>query len=100
MGGFTNEELDNLNLGKNYKYPDTTYIEDKANTIIPESNDDDVIFKFTVSILLLMGGFMGILFYFRSHGLSIKGFIEGLSSKMSLSTNIKRVSTKTMVMPK
>ena len=43
-----------------------------------------------------MGGFMGILFYFRSHGLSIKGFIEGLSSKMSskmsLSTNIKRVN--------
>ena len=53
MGGFTNEELDDLNLGKNYKYPDTTQIENKASTILP-TTDDDTVFKFTVSVLFLM----------------------------------------------
>jgi hypothetical protein len=96
MGGFTNEELDNLNLGKNYKYPDTTYIEDKAQTIIPETDDNDVVFKFTVSVLLLMGFLMGMLFYLRSNGMHIGNMFKGLKNKMK----IVRVSTKTMVMPK
>ena len=99
MGGFTNEELDDLNLGKNYKYPDTTYIEDKAESIIPEVDDNDIMFKFTVVVLLLMGGFMCILFYFRKNGMHIKDFFESLSDKIRLKSGAN-VSTKTMVMPK
>ena len=99
MGGFTNEELDNLNLGKNYKYPDTTYIEDTAQTIIPTIDDDDVVFKFTISILLLMGCLMGILFYFRSNGMHIGNMFKGLKNKIKMSRSV-HVSTKTMVMPK
>ena len=99
MGGFTNEELDTLNLGKNYKYPDTTYIEDTAQSIIPEVDDNDIMFKFTISILLLMGLFILILHYFRKNGLNIKDFFESLTHKMRMTRGV-RVSTKTMVMSK
>lgn len=99
MGGFTNEELDDLNLGNNYKYPDTTYIEESAANIIPEVDDNDIIFKFTVAVLLIMGGFMCILFYFRKNDMHIKDFFESLSDKIRMKHGAN-VSTKTMVMPK
>ena len=100
MGGFTNEELDGLNLGKNYKYPDTTYIEDTATNIMPVFEGDDIPYKFTISVLFLMGIFMLILYYFRCNGMHIGNFFKSLRDKMQMTTRGVRVSTKTMVMPK
>jgi len=99
MGGFTNEELDSLNLGKNYKYPDTTRIENKASTIIPTIDDDNVLFKFTISVLFLMSILMGILFYFRYNNMNIVNFFKSLRDNIRM-TNGVSVSTKTMVMSK
>lgn len=99
MGGFTNEELDDFNLGKNYKYPDTTQIENKASTILPTTDDDDVVFKFTVAVLLLMSIFLCILFYFRYNDMNIANFFKSLRDKIRMTRGV-RVSTKTMVMPK
>jgi hypothetical protein len=98
MGGFTNEELDEFNLGKNYKYPDTTDIEKKAATIIPKISDDNSIFKFTISVLILMGSIFGILSYFKYNNMTIRNFFKNLRDQMNNSGI--RVSYKTMVMPK
>ena len=100
MGGFTNEEIDNLNLGKNYKYPDTSYLEDTAADIVPTFDDDNVMFKFTISVLFLMGTLMCLLFYFRYNNMNIANFFKSLRDKMRMTTRGVRVSTKTMVMPK
>ena len=67
MGGFTNDELDNLNLGKNYKYPDTSYLEDKASDIVPTFDDNNVMFKFTISVLFLMGSFTRLGYLFKKY---------------------------------
>jgi hypothetical protein len=100
MGGFTNDELDGLNLGKNYKYPDTTQIENTASTILPTIDDDNTVFKFTVSVLFLMGILMCLLYYFRYNNMNIANFFKSLRDKMQMTTRGVRVSTKTMVMPK
>ena len=97
MGGFTNEELDEFNLGKNFKYPDTTDIENKAASIIPKISDDNSIFKFTVSVLILMGSIFGILCYFRYNNMTIGNLFNDLRDQMKSRT---RISSKTMVMPK
>ena len=99
MGGFTNDELDGLNLGKNYKYPDTTTIENQATDIIPVFEGADIPYKFTISVLFLMGMFMCILFYFRYSGMHIGTLFKSLKDKIRMTRGV-RVSTKTMIMPK
>ena len=99
MGGFTNDELDGLNLGKNYKYPDTTTIENQATDIIPVFEGADIPYKFTIAVLFLMSMFMGILFYFRHNGMHIRNLFKSLKDKIRMTRGV-RVSTKTMIMPK
>ena len=99
MGGFTNDELDGLNLGKNYKYPDTTTIENQATNIMPTFDDDNIVYNFTIAVLFLMGMFVSILFYFRHNGMHIGNLFKSLKDKIRMTRGV-RVSSKTMVMPK
>ena len=113
MGGFTNNELDQINLGKHYKYPNTTTIEEKAMSIVPSDEtfkkkinshnisgyDTDLIIKFTISILFLMGVFMIILAYFKANNMSIGNLFKDLHIKLRMSRG-PLVSTKTIIMPK
>ena len=99
MGGFTNDELDGLNLGKNYKYPDTTTIENQATNIMPTFDDDNIVYNFTIVVLFLMGMFVSILFYFRNNGMHIGNLFKSLKDKIRMTRGV-RVSSKTMVMPK
>ena len=99
MGGFTNDELDGINLGKNYKYPDTSYLENKAADIVPTIDDDNITFKFTLSVLFLMSFFMGMLFYFRYNNMNIVNLFKSLRDKIQMTRGVS-VSTKKMVMPK
>ena len=99
MGGFTNNDLDEINLGKNYKYPDTSNIEKRASNIIQPIDNDDIVFKFTATIFILMAVIIGILFYFRNNGLKIADLFKSLNHKIRLSEG-KLVSSKTMIVPK
>jgi hypothetical protein len=100
MGGFTNNELNEINLGKNYKYPDTSNIETKARIIIqPIEVNDGIILRFTTTILFLMAVFIGILFYFRNNDMKIMDFFKSLNRKINLSKG-KLVSSRTMIVPK
>jgi hypothetical protein len=99
MGGFTNNDLNEINLGKNYKYPDTSNIEKKASNIIQPIDNDDIVFKFTATIFILMAAIIGILFYFRNNGMRIGDLFKSLNHKIRLSKGTL-VSSKTMIVPK
>jgi hypothetical protein len=98
MGGFTNEELDELNLGQNFKYPDISGIE---TDIIPQVNADDLDpkIKFSIAVVILFGFLMSILLYLRSAGTSINEFFVSLRDKMKWSSG-PRVSASSVVVPK
>jgi hypothetical protein len=100
MGGFTKEELDELNLGKNFKYPNTNFIEDKAGNILPTPGPEDQsqIYKFIVGLFLLIGFILLPLFYFRSKGMKIGNLFKSLRDKIHFPK--QRISSRTMVMPK
>lgn len=99
MGGFTNNDLDQINLGKNYKYPDTSNIETKAQNIIQPIVDESILLKFTATILFLMLLIIGILFYFRNNDMKIGNFFKSLKSKIHFPKG-KLISSKTMIVPK
>jgi hypothetical protein len=101
MGGFTNQERDSLNLGKNYKYPDISGIEEKASDILPsfDIDYDNTVVIFTITVLSLMGVLMGILLLVTSNGMSIGNLFKSLKDNMRLKGGV-RVSSKTIIMPK
>ena len=100
MGGFTKEELNELNLGKNFKYPNTNFIENKASSIfsIYESETHSEIFKFTIAVFMLSAFILCILLYFKNKGMKISGLFKSLKSKIHFPK--QNISSKTMIMPK
>ena len=97
MGGFTNEEIDELNLGKNFKYPDVSGIE---KNIIPTIDQDtlDPVFKFTIAVLIFLGSFSAFLLYLRKNGMSIGSFFKSLRDKVTFPKG--KVFSTTIIVPK
>lgn len=97
MGGFTNEEIDELNLGKNFKYPDISGIE---TNIIPTIDQDtlDPVFKFTIAVLIFLGCTSMFLIYLRKNGMSLGSFFKSLRDKVTFPKS--KVSTTTIIVPK
>ena len=81
MGGFTNEEPDELNLGQNFKYPDISGIE---TDIMPQVNTDDLdpTVKFSVGIIILFALLISIFAYLRNAGMSMGEFFKSLRDKI------------------
>ena len=98
MGGFTNEELDEYNLGKNFKYPDISGIE---TDIIPQPNADDLDpkIKFCIAIIVVISFICAILLYLRSAGMSMRGFFESLRDKIKWAPGT-RPSSSSIIVPK
>lgn len=96
MGGFTNEELDELNLGKNFKYPDISGI--KTDSIIPDYGTDHPLINLFIGLFSLMGIIMVILYYLSQNGLKISNFFKSL--KKNIWTSGTNISHKTILVPK
>ena len=98
MGGFTKDELDELNLGKNFLYPNTSIMENTARNIIPVQEYPSDIFKFTIAVLILAGFMFLILLYLRSKGMKLSNLFKSLKTKIHFPT--QNISSKTMIMPR
>ena len=96
MGGFTNEELDELNLGKNFKYPDISGI--KTDSVIPDYGTDHPLVNLLISLFGLMGIIMSILYYFSRSDFKVVNFFKSLKNKIW--TSGPNISHKTMIVPK
>jgi len=96
MGGFTNEELDELNLGKNFKYPDISGI--KTDSVIPDYGTEHPLVNLFVGFCGLMGIIMAIIYYFSQNGLKFSNFLKSLKGKIW--TYGPRISHKTAIVPK
>ena len=98
MGGFTNDELDEYNLGKNFKYPDISGIE---TDILPEinTNDLDSGIQATIAILILVGFVISFFLYLRSAGMNVASFFKSLKNKIRWAPGT-RVSSSVIVVPK
>ena len=99
MGGFTNEELDEINLGKDFNYPDISAIEDKANVIVPKLNKDNSVLKIIIVIMIFMLLFICILAYFNANGMKITNLLKTIAKNIH-SGRGKVVSSRTMIVPK
>ena len=95
MSEFTNEELDELNLGKNFRYPDISGIE---TDIIPTGDLDPVV-KIISAIIILFGLITAFFLYLRSAGMSIASFFNSLKNKIRW-TSGTRVSSSVIIVPK
>lgn len=100
MGGFTKEELDKLNLGKNYKYPDTDLIENRARRIfaIYELEKKSEFLKFMIVLFMISGSIILTLFYLSSRGLKISNLFKSLKTKIHFPK--QNISSKTIIMSK
>ena len=98
MGGFTKDELDELNLGKNFLYPNTSIMENTARNIIPVQEYPSDIFKFTIAVLILAVFTLLILLYLRSKGMKLSNLFKSLKTKIHFPK--QNISSKTMIMPR